>query len=290
MEALAAVGVSFERQFWQKERFVSPYGQVSVIDVKPETVTDQIPILIAPGWSEDYQTYRKTLKTAFNSSRRALSLEYSRLSGSVIGNEGYPEVELRKARLILDMLKKKGIDRADVIAHSEGAINVLIAAMLKPEQFRNIVLDKPAGLVGKDTRSTLTGRFIRMLLEETIIRPPLFMDPASSVSICERITLYALVNPASITKEMDAITTFEIKDLMEALQNRGVMLSVISGVHDPLFPVSKQIGYMRETGVPSMKGYYSVVGGHNELSIHANKHATLAINALDGLQRLRSSR
>ena len=289
MEALATVGLSFERQF-RKERFASPYGQVSVVDVKPETVTDQIPILIAPGWSEDCQTYSKTLSTAFKLGRRALSLEYSRLSGGVIGNEGYPEVELRKARLILDALKKKGIDRADVIAHSEGAINVLIAAMLKPEQFRNIVLDKPAGLIGKDTKSALTGRFIRMLLEETIIRPPLFMDPASSVSIGERIALYALVNSASITKEMDAITTFEIKDLMEALHNCGVMFSVISGVHDPLFPVSKQIGYMRETGALSTDGYYSVVGGHNELSIHANRHTALAINALDDLQRIRSSR
>ncbi len=49
MEALARVGVSFEQQFWRKERIVSSYGQASVVDVQPETLTDQIPILIAPG-------------------------------------------------------------------------------------------------------------------------------------------------------------------------------------------------------------------------------------------------
>lgn len=287
METLATVGSSFERQFWQKERFAFPHGQVLVVDVQPETLRDQIPILIAPGWSEDCQTYSKTLNIAFNSGRRALSLEYSRLDGDAIENERYPEVELRKALLILDVFEEKGIDRADVIAHSEGAINVLIAAMINSSRFRNIVLDKPAGLIGKDTRPALTGRFIRMLFEEIIIRPQLFTDPISSISIGERIVLYTLENPASVTKEMDAITTFEIRDLMKALQSRGIMFSVISGVDDPLFPVSKQIEYMIENGVPPIAGYYSVVGGHNELSIHPDKHAALALDALDSLQRKR---
>ena len=246
--------------------------------------------MIAPGWSEDCQTYSETLNTAFRSGRRALSLTYSRLSGGDIGNGEYPKVELRKALLTLDALEKKGIDKADVIAHSEGAINILIATMINSGRFRNIVLDKPAGLIGKDTEAALTGRFIRMLFEETIVRPPLFMDPASSVSIGEKIVLYALENPASFTEEMDAITTFEITDLLKALQSRGVTFSVIAGVDDPLFPVKRQIEHMRKSGTPPIEGYYSVVGGHNELSIHANKHTALAINALDGLQRLRSSR
>ena len=289
MEALATVGVSFERQFWQKERFASRYGQVSVVDVQPETLQDQTPILIAPGWSEDCQTYGKTLNVAFKLGRRALSLEYSRLDGDAIKSEEYPEVELRKARLILDALKKKGIDKADVIAHSEGAINILIAAMLKPEQFRNIVLDKPAGLIGKDTRAALTGRFIRMLLEEAIIRPPLFTDPTSLISTFERTVLYASENPACVTEEMDALTNFDITDLMTRLREQGVIFSVISGVNDPLFPVNWQIEHMIEKGRPSIEGYYSVIGGHSELSIHPNKHAVLAINALDDLQRLRSS-
>lgn len=290
MEALATVGVSFERQFWQKERFASSYGQVSVVDVQPETLTDQIPILIAPGWSEDCQTYRRTIKAAFNSGRRALSLAYLRLSGGDIENGGYPEVELRKALLILNAIEEERIDRTDVIGHSEGAINILIAAMLKPDQFRNIVLDKPAGLIGKDTKPALTGRFIRMLFEETIIRPPLFTNPASLVSLGERIAWYVLENPASVTQEMDAITTFEITDLMRALHDRGIMFSVIAGVDDPLFPVKRQIEHMRESGMPPIEGYYSVVGGHNEISIHADKHAALAVDALNGLQRMRSSR
>lgn len=290
MEALATVGVSFERQFCQKERVESSCGRVSVVDVQPETLQDQTPILIAPGWSEDCQTYRKTLNVAFKLGRRALVLEYSRLDGDAIKSKEYPEVELRKARLILDALNKKGIDKADVIAHSEGAINVLIAAMLKPEQFQNIVLDKPAGLTGKDTRAALTGRFIRMLFEEAIIRPPLFTDTASLVSVFERAAWYNVENPACVTKEMDAIATFEIKDLMEELHNHGIMFSVIAGVDDPLFSVSKQIGQMRRSGAPPMESYQSVIGVHNELSIHPDEHAALAINALDGLQRLRSSR
>lgn len=89
---------------------------------------------------------------------------------------------------------------------------------------------------------------------------------------------------------MGAITSFEITDLMKALHGRGVMFSIVAGVGDPLFPVKRQIEHMRESGVPPIEGYYSVVGGHNELSIHADNHATLAVDALNGLQRVRSSR
>lgn len=34
-------------------------------------------------------------------------------------------------------------------------------------------------------------------------------------------------------------------------------------------------------------GYYSVIGGHNELSIKPDKYTLLAVDALNGLQRRR---
>ena len=270
-------------------------GDAKVLDYKPEVLRDNVPVVIVPGWSENEQTYRKTAEVIYRSGRRVLSIGQSitnreSTEGGELVARNYPEVELKKAQILLKVFEDFGVEKADVVAHSEGAINILMAAILRPDLFRNIVLDKPAGLIGRDTKSALMGRFMRLLVQEAMLRPKLFTDPTSSIRAGTRTALYIAANPVRVIKEMNAITTFEITDLMKALHNHGITFSVISGVNDPLFPVKRQIEYMRENGTPSIEGYYSVVGGHNELSIHADKHAALAINALDSLQRVRSSR
>jgi hypothetical protein len=81
----------------------------------------------------------------------------------------------------------------------------------------------------------------------------------------------------------------DITDMIKTLSEKGIKISIISGVDDPLFPVSRQIANMEKTAnVPPVKGYYSVIGGHNELSIDADRHAKLAFNALDNLRDLNS--
>jgi len=184
-------------------------------------------------------------------------------------------------------LKKKGIEKVDVIAHSEGAINSLIAALLKPGQFRNIVLDKPAGLIGKDSKIALTGRFIKLLLQEAIARPILLTDSTSSIRAGTRTARYIAENYHRVLKEMGAMSSGDITEMMTKLSEHGIKFSIISGVDDPLFPVNRQIRNMRQSNrVPPIKGYYSVIGGHNELSINADQHAALAFNALDDLRNL----
>lgn len=280
---------SFENQFRGKEIFDFPEGKISVVDITPKTLADVVPVLLAPGWSENYDTYRKTLKVGWDLGRRVLAVGYSRREGEVIGNEEYPKAELRKARLILGVLDKKGTDKVDVIAHSEGAINILIAAMIRPDKFRNIVLDKPAGLIGKNWKVGLIARFVRLMAQEAVTRPVLLTDSNNAMIAAIRAARYIAENPKRVLDELVAITSFDITDLMRFLHEKGIMISVISGVNDPLFPVRRQIKEMHRKGLrkgekPPFEGYYSVKGGHNEISLHPEKHAALALNALDDLQ------
>jgi hypothetical protein len=105
-----------------------------------------------------------------------------------------------------------------------------------------------------------------------------------------RVAGYIAENPKRTMDEMDALTNFDITEMMERLREHGVMFSVVAGVNDPLFPVNRQIAHLRKlkAGIP-VEGYYSVVGGHNELSLNAEKHAVLAINALENLQYKREN-
>ena len=152
--------LTFEEQYRSKKTLKFKEGEITVARASPEELNDETPVLIAPGWGENSSTYKKTSQVFFNEGRDVWSVGYSRRGGEVIPDERYPEAELRKAMLLLQAIEGKGVEKVDVIAHSEGAINVLIAAMIDPDKFRNIVLDKPAGLIGKDTNAALTGRFI----------------------------------------------------------------------------------------------------------------------------------
>lgn len=279
----------FEQQYKNREELTFKEGKITVVDATPEALTDETPVLIAPGWSENQHTYRETSRVVYNSGRRVLTVAYARRGGEVLKDQNYPEAELRKAKLILNVLEKKGIEKADVIAHSEGAMNVLIAAMRKPNKFRNIVLDKPAGLIGKDSKRALTGRFVKLLLKEAIERPLLPTDPTSSLKASSRTVRYIAGNPKRALEEMDALTKLDITDMMERLRKQGIMFLIISGVNDPLFPVSRQRTNITKSGKElPIEGSYTVVGGHHELSIHPDKHAALAVDALNGLQRRRA--
>lgn len=295
MESLQETKPStFDVKFKNPREFKFPEGKVKVVDILPDQLSGGTAIVVAPGWSENYSTYKDTLRFISQEGRRALSFDYSP-KGKAEKDSQYPDIELKKAKLLLDALAEKGLDKVDVIAHSEGAINVLIAAMIDPSRFRNIVLDKPAGLIGEDSKIGLISRFVKLMKQETQLRPWLSTDPNAALTAGTRVTAYLAEHPIRVMKELDALTSYEITELMQDLSDRGIMFSVISGVDDPLFPVSKQIENMRklkETGrVLPIEGYYSVADhdkktdfGHNALSLRPEKHTALALNALDNLQ------
>jgi len=285
---------TFDAQFSAKETMTFPEGSVNVVDISPTVLKDSTPVLLAPGWSENQDTYKKSLQIIHASGRRGITIGYFRRGGEVEKHETYPQAELRKANQLLGVIAAKGIERVDGIFHSEGAINGLIAAMLRPDLFRNIVLDKPAGMIGEDNKAMLMGRFLKLMAQEAIERKPFsFSDPTNSVSTTGRLTRYMAGNPLRMWSEMGALTTEDITNLIHHLESKGVKISIIAGVNDPLFPVKRQIEHMRKVkdkqgkNLP-IEGYYSVTGGHNELSIHADQHTALAVNALDGLQRRRN--
>lgn len=283
---------SFEAQFENKRTIPFPEGTVDAVDVTPPNVSN-LPVLLAPGWSENQDTYKKSLKVIYDAGRRAITVGYGRRGGETEKHETYPQAELRKANQLLGILAAKGIDKVDGIFHSEGAINGLIAVALRPDKFRNIVLDKPAGLIGKDTKTKLTARFLKLLVTEVVERKPFsFSDPTNSVSSSAKTLNYIAGNPLRMLSEMDALTTQDITNLIHCLKGQGIKFSIIAAPDDPLFPVKRQIEYMKQKQEESGKklpieGYYSVRGGHNELSINADYHTLLAVDALNGLQRRR---
>lgn len=284
---------SFEQQFSNKETLHFKEGKIDVVDIAPKNLREETPILLVPGWSENPSTYKDSLNFISDQNRRVLSLGYSPNLRKIENDGQYPDVELQKANLLLDVLKQKGIEKIDVIAHSEGAINVLIAAMIDPSYFRNVVLDKPAGLIGHDSKRGLISRFISLMKQEIKLRPLLSTDPNSALTAAARVTAYLAEHPVRVMKELDALTSYEITDLIKDLREKeGVMFSVFAGVDDPLFPAFTVGWQIKNTRQP-IEGFYSVRDhgqrdlGHNALSLRPEVHARESLRALDDLQRKR---
>jgi pimeloyl-ACP methyl ester carboxylesterase len=273
----------FDEQFSKKETIQTSAGLTEVVDVKPIHDKDSVPVLLAPGWSETYQTNKQGLRTVHDQDRRGLTLSHPRTGANIKGEEpDYPMAEIRKMQATIGVLSTKGIDKADVIAHSEGAINTIIAASLYPERFRNLVLVNPAGLIGEDRLDKLSGRFMSFLAKESaqIVKSPHERGPLLNLAV--QSAKYIAANPKRTIEEAAAITDTEILELIDNLHKDGIGISVVAGVDDPLFPINK-ITEVLSSNREAIDGFYSVKGGHNKI-ISDQRYMEAALNALDGLK------
>src|SRR4030042_3032185 len=270
---------TFKLQFSRKNEMYSRCGNVKFCEIAPNELADTVPVVLAAGWAETPNTHMGTLETIFSEERRGISLEYPRKGGTQLENK-YPEVELKKAEALLAVIEDRDIDKVDVIAHSEGAINAIIAAQLRPDKFRNIVFVEPAGLIGNDNLLKLASRFTLMLSKEGIRLAGGSGSRKVRLQAAREAVKYFSANPVRACREAKAISAADIYEMLESLEKVGIKVSVIHGVDDTVFPMKKLLDTARQKdGIPTI-GFYSVKGDHREISVHPEKYTALAINAL----------
>lgn len=267
----------------QKEIIRRVAGDLEVTDIIPETLKDEVPIVVLPGWGETPATHKDTLNAIVNLDRRAIAIRIPRLGG-VRAQDGYPRSEYNKAIALIDTLNKKELKTVDLIAHSEGAIPAIIAALNYPERFRAIVFVDPAGLIGKDSTIKLGARFASMLLKDAQRMRKAPEDKKENMLRAARESAkYFFANPKRGIQEVNAIAASDIYEMLSALGEVGIKVSVIHGTNDSLFPMGKVLRTAREKGGMDTIGFYSVKGDHREISVHPEKYTALAVNALEDL-------
>lgn len=163
---------SFKEQF-EKRNYLDFYGtKIETIDIIPPKLKTERPILFVQGFGETLKTLKDSLETLYKKERRVLLLsEYPRYGADIKKEKDlyqeYPEEILRKALIFKKFIAEKNLEKIDVIATSEGTLNIIVSAMIFPEKFDNIVLDAPAGLIGKNNSWSLFQRFIKNLITES---------------------------------------------------------------------------------------------------------------------------
>ncbi len=162
---------SFDEQWDKPEQLQIGSKLIEVQDIHPETQKTDIPMIIGLGWSETPEANKQNIRTYTEKGRRVISPNTPHgIDAQHI--ENYPAVELRKMTALIETLGTKGIEKSDIVAHSEGAVFAVMAAYLYPEKFRNLILINPAGMIGEDSVPRLAVGFaadlIKQIITETI--------------------------------------------------------------------------------------------------------------------------
>ena len=259
----------FQAQFSHRQPISVNGGRVEAVFITPVSPVEKpdIPILLAPGWSETIDVNRVPLEELYTLGRRVVTLSHARGGIHTNPDSPLPKAIDRKAASLLATLDYFGIDQVDVIAHSEGGINAAVAALQYPSRVRNMVLIGSGGLLPNDNVVKLSLRFIQASIGEAM----------------GNISKYVISNPSWSLQETRAMAQQKSIDLLKNLQTKGIGVSFIHNVEDRVFPIGSLDKDLTVLVGQGRAGFYSVVGNHNAI-LGDPRITRLAVNALDSLQ------
>lgn len=261
--------------------------QLETIDVSPEQQQHETPVVVVPGVTSTGNAYREFMVPLVENGRRVLS--YNAPHGvEITGNAAkWSHAEqLRKAAALIAMLEEKGIEQADIVAHSEGAIVTALVAHLRPDLIRNIVLMQPAGMVGKGSVPGFLGR--ASLDTVKYVSDSISHIADAAFRKIQRLMLTeslksVLGDPIQTYKELESIVDMELHEFLKVLQEeQGKNVAVVQGEKDYLYPPRKMNRYIAAAGIPEDRRF-SVDGSHNS---HATKPRITASVAEQALLKL----
>lgn len=272
-------------------------GDLDIIEIEAKKPKSNTPVLFAPGWGRKINDTKEALRVLHNLDRSLITVDHARIGGEMAKSEKkYPKVELIKAESLLKSIsitsengdKEKPVD---VIAQSEGCINTIIAASLKPERFRNIVLVCPAGLIGEDTFFELKKRFDyeKKLERHGNIKDGGKREKDSDHKKNADFMKYAAKNPVRTVMEVQAIAKTQIYELLRELKEKGIGISIIAGVDDEAFPMDRMQKIMSKHLVDDGEfipdGFVSVKEGHNKIYNTPEKYMAAAEGLLTAMEK-----
>jgi len=276
---------SFEEQWGNPERVRIGTRVIEVEDIRPEQQTLEVPTIIGLGWSETPEAQKANIRTLVGKGVRVIAPDTPH-GVEAEPMENYPTIELRKMAALIETLEARGVEKADIVAHSEGAIFSVMAAYMYPEKVRNLVLVNPAGMIGKDSLPRLAVGFSSDVVHHIIngLRgnaPKKEQESSARTldmlgAVKEVLKNPVIQDPLSAIRSIFAIANADIRDMLVAIKKSGIGISVIHSGDDRAFPMDK----MQEAiGIEHLDGFYATKGDH-AFRLSDPRHALLVYEAL----------
>ncbi len=171
-------------------------------------------IVFVGGFSTTKEKYYEELLHLAQSGRKVLFIN-PEMSAHVLDNDHpatahMPATIKSEADLLRRVLDREGIDKADFIAHSRGGAVATTLIAQNPGRARRVLLDSPAGLIGKDTPKELMARSRQEMFER--IKTTRSLKPLTSFAVrfLRRLNLH-------LKEEIPAIADTDIRPLLKTI-------------------------------------------------------------------------
>jgi pimeloyl-ACP methyl ester carboxylesterase len=288
----------FENQVNNLSSTESWGGQADYLYFRHENPKEgSLPVLVAGGWSEGTQSLRDTAEVIYKDGREVILVDHARKGGPAKNETDYNPEVAQKAQTLLNIIKELGLEQVDAVAHSEGALNTVLAANLYPDKFRNIVLVAPAGLLGEDSLPRLIGRFIPKIIRgyRVDMKELKARDEQSAKRFAASGPKFIKANPAKAMREVSALAHTQIDSALQGLRDADIKVGLIQSEADKGFPaarIEKQVidryAQSDTTGFTDLDmkvdAYASIASkeaGHDDLIIHPDRSTGAALQMLE---------
>lgn len=270
----------FDQQYGQIQKAETQAGPVKYNALEPEGMENYNPIVVAGGWGINLGGVRDLGRTLYDNQRQTLILDFSG-SKARSGESGVDD----RAEALIQFLDWGGIQKADIITQSEGALFASLAAYNHPDRFENLVLAAPAGMIGQDSVLKLAGRFAPNVARSSS------KDMLDNPGIASRINLGVLSmtgkHPVESVKRVQNLANYTIDGLLYALHSKGIKVGVIQANADSVFPPKRLQANVKPMGqfanVCSYASFIRKDAGHQELFINSEQAGLAAVQMLDSL-------
>jgi len=271
--------LDFQSQFKAKKRIDFHGHPISFVDVVPAVLKSSVPIFIAPGWGETPRTFKDLIHLLFDAGFRVISVTHPRQDLKLITRQNISRLEFQKAEIILTVLKSLGISKVNAIAHSEGAINIVIAAHLHPSMFKDILLAGPGGLVEGEGFLELVSRFIGNMIQGGMRA---FIDPVARMNLIMsgvETFRYFLMNPVMSLLEGSAISRMHLQGFLTELHENNIRVGIIHGTDDVVFPLKKMKNLIDMQWID----FHSIPGDHSDIYAHPKDYISFFQERFSGI-------
>ncbi len=264
--------------------------ELKTYHVSPENPESETPTLVVPGWSATPEVVKENMRAIVAEGIEAVAVEAPHGSEhSIEAPEHVGEVadaELRRIASFMSMLDASKIEKTDAIGHSEGGLDVLLAAAMYPERFNTVVLVNPAGMIENFNLGKLMAGFA---LDG--IRSNYFAKKQGTVAEKKRQDALSIPNmfsePLHSLKEINSMAKSKAYELLRFVTEAGVDIIIVHGPEDTVFPfkdmaatIENQKENESEDITKLLKGVYSVAGDHNSFVRNAATYTRLATGAI----------
>jgi pimeloyl-ACP methyl ester carboxylesterase len=234
-----------------KDRFVRartvlqyPEGVVQTVDLSAVHHTENVPVILVPGWGNSHlEQYGKVLfslaekrRTIGFSSPHGIGIEHAENCFSDSDIKSFSSVYLRKTAAFFEAVRFHNLSKIDAVGYSEGALIIAIAATLRPQMFRNVIFVNPAGTLGKTHPVLFLARYLLEVVNGSLcsLKSGSFFKKVSHIAGGHMQRIFS--EPKRAKEDLYAAARANLFSEIHIPLRAGVKFAAVIAKDDMLFP------------------------------------------------------